>query len=375
MERSALKKCKRWVIKIGSSLVTADGRGLDLDAIQSWGQQLAKLKRSGCEIVLVSSGSIAEGMSRLGWHKRPNSVHELQAAAAIGQMGLVQAYESAFKIHGIGTAQILLTHDDLGNRRRYLNARSTLNTLLELGTIPVINENDTVTTDEIKLGDNDTLAALVANLIGADVMVILTDQDGLYDADPRKGNNARLIPSGQADDPRLLALATSGSGRLGSGGMRTKIEAARRAARSGTTTLIASGRVDNALTHLHAGVDLGTLLSAANEPLLARKQWLANTLKAAGSLTVDDGAKRVLLQHNTSLLAVGVTNVCGQFKRGDLVTCHDSSGNEIARGLINYSAQETEQLKGQPSDRIKSILGYCDEPELINRDNMVTGPH
>ncbi len=371
MQRSALQNCKRWVIKIGSSLVTNQGRGLDLPAINQLGKQLSTMKYNGCEIVLVSSGSIAEGMSRLGWQQRPFSVHQLQAAAAIGQMGLIQAYESAFKSHGIGTAQILLTHDDLANRRRYLNARSTLNTLLKLGIIPVINENDTVTTDEIKLGDNDTLAALVANLIGAEIMVILTDQEGLYDKDPRRYGDARLIPLGSADDSSLQVLASSKGGRLGSGGMLTKIQAARRAARSGTATLIASGQLPDVLLRLRVGDDIGTLLEAKNEPLLARKQWLANQLTVCGQLTIDAGACRVLQRNNSSLLAVGVTAVSGKFKRGELVACVDDGGNEIARGLINYNADEVEKLKRQPSSKIEEILGYRDEPELIDRDNMV----
>ena len=371
MQRSTLRTSQRWVIKIGSSLLTDDGRGLDFEAINRWCKQLATMKHNGCEIVLVSSGSIAEGMSRLGWETRPHSVHKLQAAAAIGQMGLVQAYESAFKSHGIGTAQILLTHDDLANRRRYLNARSTLNTLLDLGVIPVINENDTVTTDEIKLGDNDTLAALVSNLISAEVMVILTDQEGLFDKNPRSNPDAKLIPFGSADDPALLALATSEGGHLGSGGMRTKIQAAQRAARSGTNTLIVSGRESDILLKLRDGEAIGTLLHAENEPMLARKRWLANQLKVSGKLTIDDGARRVLLQNDASLLAVGVTAVSGTFKRGELVACVDAQGAEVARGLINYNAEEVTRLKGHPSSSIEEILGYRDEPELINKDNMV----
>ncbi|MEM7293756.1 MAG: glutamate 5-kinase [Pseudomonadota bacterium] len=371
VNRSQLKSCRRWVVKIGSSLVTADGRGLDLKAIEHWGHQLAEMRQSGCDIVLVSSGSIAEGMSRLGWAERPQTVHELQAAAAIGQMGLVQAYESAFKSHGVGTAQILLTHDDMANRRRYLNARSTLNTLLELGTIPVINENDTVTTDESKLGDNDTLASLVANLISADILVILTDQEGMYDADPRTSPDANLIPHGSAEDTTLLELATATGGRFGSGGMRTKLLAAQRAALSGTSTVIASGRLDNVLQRLRDGDALGTLLEASSEPLLARKQWLANQLKVSGQVTIDAGARRVLVENNRSLLAVGVVAVSGEFKRGELVSCIDTENREVARGLINYSADEVDLLKQQPSNRIEAILGYRNEPELIDRDNLV----
>ena len=369
MSASLSSQC--WVVKIGSSLVTDDGQGLDEAAIKNWGQQLSKMKQDGCDIVLVSSGSIAEGMSRLGWRERPSRLHELQAAAAIGQMGLVQAYESSFKQHGIGTAQILLTHDDLANRQRYLNARSTLQTLLTLGVIPVINENDTVTTDEIKLGDNDTLAALVANLLSADTMVILTDQQGLYDSNPRDNPQAKLLPESRADNAALLSLATSKGGRLGSGGMLTKIEAARRASRSGTRTIIASGYEPDVLLRLSQGERIGTLLVPGSKPLVARKRWLANQLKVAGHLTIDGGARKVLQQNNTSLLAVGVVAVSGQFKRGELVACIDIDGVEIARGLINYNAKEVAALKGQASDNIKSILGYCDEPELINRDNLV----
>lgn len=369
--RNRLRNAKRWVVKVGSSLVTADGAGLDLNATRAWAEQIVTLKRLGCEVVLVSSGSIAEGMSRLGWINRPSSVHELQAAAAIGQMGLIQAYESDFKQHGVQTAQILLTHDDLANRRRYLNARSTLQTLLALDVTPIINENDTVTTDEIRFGDNDTLSALVANLIDADTLVILTDQQGLYDKDPRQHADAQLIERATAGDPALLQMAGPSGTAIGSGGMQTKLLAAERASRSGTTTLIASGREPDVLLRLKQGATIGTMLTSDKAPLVARKQWLANQLKVRGHLTLDAGACRVLREQGSSLLAVGVTEINGNFKRGELVSCIDTHGIEVARGLTNYNSEEIAKLKGQPSSRIAEILGYIDQPELINRDNMV----
>ncbi|CAG0878797.1 unnamed protein product [Cyprideis torosa] len=359
---------------VGSSLVTADGAGLDLNATHAWAEQIVKLKHNGCEVVLVSSGSISEGMSRLGWKKRPSAVHQLQAAAAVGQMGLIQAYESSFKQHGEQTAQILLTHEDLANRERYLNARSTLQTLLSLNVTPIINENDTVTTDEIKFGDNDTLSALVANLIDADTLIILTDQHGLFSEDPRKNPNAQLIERATAGDPEILTMAGPSGTLIGSGGMRTKLIAAERAARSGTTTIIASGREENVLLRLKDGESIGTMLTSAKAPLLARKQWLANQLKARGRLILDDGACNVLRNNGSSLLAVGVTSVEGTFRRGEMVTCHDAHLKEIARGLSNYSSEEISKLKGHPSNQIEAILGYRDEPELINRDNMVVQP-
>ena len=369
--RNRLRNARRWVIKVGSSLVTADGAGLDLDATSAWARQIAQLSASGCEVVLVSSGSIAEGMSRLGWKKRPEAVHELQAAAAVGQMGLVQAYESHFREHHMHTAQVLLTHADLANRQRYLNARSTLKTLISLGVTPIINENDTVTTDEIRFGDNDTLSALVANLIDADTLVILTDQQGLFDSDPRSNPDAKLIERATAGDPAVLAMAGPSGSHIGSGGMSTKLTAAERAARSGTTTIIASGRESDVLIRLKQGEAIGTMLTSDKPPMLARKQWLANQLKARGDLTLDAGACRVLRERGSSLLAVGVTGVAGEFKRGELVRCLDSNGQEIARGLVNYHSDEVKKLMGQASSRIGEILGYVDEPELINRDNMV----
>ena len=369
--RNRIRKAKRWVVKVGSSLVTADGAGLDLNATRAWAEQIVRLKQAGCEVVLVSSGSIAEGMNRLGWKQRPSAVHELQAAAAVGQMGLIQAYESDFKKHGIHTAQILLTHDDLANRRRYLNARSTLQTLMDLGVTPIINENDTVTTDEIMFGDNDTLSALVANLIDAETLVILTDQKGLYDKDPRANPDAKLVERATAGDPALLRMAGPSGSAIGKGGMSTKLEAAERAARSGTTTIIASGREEDVLIRLQKGESIGTMLTSDKAPMLARKQWLANQLKVRGSLSLDEGACRVLRKQGSSLLAVGVTAVQGEFKRGELVSCHNKEGEEVARGLSNYNSDEIRRLKGQPSSRIEEILGYVDEPELINRDNMV----
>ena len=368
-QRKQLGASQRWVIKIGSSLITDAGRGLDSKAIAHWAQQIAELRQQGKELVLVSSGAVAEGMARLGWSKRPHELHKLQAAAALGQMGLVQEFESCFKQHGILTAQVLLTHDDLGNRSRYLNARSTLNTLLELGAIPIINENDTVATEEIRLGDNDTLAALVSNLVEADLMVLLTDQNGLYNADPRNNQNAELISETDASNPELTAMAGDG-GTLGRGGMRTKVRAAQRAARSGASTLIASGSEDNVLLKIAAGENLGSLLLAKAEPITARKQWLANQLNLCGTLHLDAGASHALLRAS-SLLAVGVSQVSGQFKRGDLVSCISNNGKEIARGLVNYSAEEANRIKGLGSDKIESVLGYIDEPELIHRDNLV----
>ncbi len=372
--RKRIRNSKRWVVKVGSSLVTADGRGLDLNATRAWAEQIVKLKQNNCEVVLVSSGSISEGMSRLGWKERPSAVHQLQAAAAVGQMGLVQAYESNFKQHDEQTAQILLTHEDLANRERYLNARSTLQTLLSLGVTPIINENDTVTTDEIKFGDNDTLSALVANLIDADTLIILTDQQGLFSEDPRKNPKATLIERATAGDPKALAMAGPSGTHIGSGGMSTKLIAAERAARSGTTTIIASGREENVLLRLKEGERIGTMLTSAKVPLVARKQWLANQLKARGKLILDEGACNVLRNNGSSLLAVGVTDVQGLFRRGEMVTCHDRDKTEIARGLSNYSSEEISKLKGQPSSKIEEILGYSDEPELINRDNMVVQP-
>jgi len=369
--RRRLIQSRRWVVKIGSALLTNDGVGLNQAGIAAWVDQIAGLRRQGVDVVLVSSGAVAEGMIRLGWQRRPHAIHELQAAAAVGQMGLVQAYESRFQTHGMHTAQVLLTHDDLSSRKRYLNARSTLRTLLELGAVPVVNENDTVVTDEIRFGDNDTLGALVANLVEAEVLVILTDQAGLFDRNPREHADARLIPQAPAEDPALEAMAEGGAGTLGRGGMLTKVRAARLAARSGASTVIASGREPDILPRLHAGETLGTLLAAGQVPVTARKQWLAGHLQMRGRLVLDPGAVKVLRESGRSLLPVGVRQVEGQFARGEVVACLDEAGREVARGLVNYSAGEARAIMGQPSDRIEALLGYVVEPELIHRDNLV----
>ncbi|MFT7300104.1 MAG: glutamate 5-kinase [Porticoccus sp.] len=371
IDRSIVKNAKRWVIKIGSALLTADGKGLDREGIAAWVDQVVALLDQNIEVVMVSSGAVAEGMSRLGWGKRPSSIHELQAAAAVGQMGLVQAYEFQFQQFDRHTAQVLLDHDDLSNRERYLNARNTLQTLMELGVVPIINENDTVATDQIRFGDNDTLAAMVANLIDADLLVILTDQDGLFDADPRGNPRAQLVSQGKSGDPALDALAGGSVGGLGRGGMITKLTAARLAARSGTNTVIVGGRAENVLTSLASGEAIGTLLVAEQEPIAARKQWLAGRLQVRGSLTLDGGAVRVLKEQGKSLLPVGVKSVLGDFNRGDLVRCVDESGCDIARGLANYNASESRLIIGKSSQLIAEILGYCDDEELIHRDNLV----
>lgn len=368
--RAALRSARRWVVKVGSALATDEGRGLAHQAIETWVSETVELRRSGAEVVLVSSGAVAEGMARLGWRQRPSELHRLQAAAAMGQMGLVQAYQSAFQRYGIETAQILLTHADLSDRQRYLNARSVFRTLLALGVVPVVNENDTVATDEIRLGDNDTLAALVANLVEADLLVILTDQEGLYDKDPRRHADARLVGLARAGDPALEPMAGEG-GLLGRGGMVTKLRAASLAARSAAATVIASGRQPAVLTRLARGEPLGTLLLPEREPLAARKQWLAGGIKPSGRLHLDAGAVRVLREQGRSLLAVGVTAVEGEFDRGALVVCVAPDGAEVARGLVNYSAEDARRIKGQPSERIEALIGYVDEPELIHRDNLV----
>lgn len=370
LERQTLANKKRWVVKIGSALLTDDGRGLDRARMQSWVDQLSALIDLGHEIVLVSSGAVAEGMSRLGWRERPSELDKLQAAAALGQMGLVQAYQTAFAKHDIHSAQILLTHDDLSHRKRYLNARSTLRTLLSLGVVPIINENDTVVTDEICFGDNDTLAALVANLIEADVLVILTDQDGLFTADPRFDKQATLIAQGRAFDPQLTAVA-GGGGALGRGGMATKMRAAQLAARSGACTLIAGGRLPHVLEKLRQGNELGTLLLADQQPLDARKQWLAAQLQTRGCLVLDDGAVRALTEGGNSLLSIGVTAVSGMFERGDAVDCVDTNQRLIAKGLVNYSHNDAILIAGVGSASIESVLGRMAEPELIHRDNLV----
>jgi glutamate 5-kinase len=367
----SLRAARRIVVKVGSSLVTNEGRGVDPDSIGNWCRQLAKLAREGREVVMVSSGAIVEGMKRLGMTSRPSQLHELQAAAAVGQMGLAQMYESKLSEHGLRSAQVLLTHSDLADRERYLNARSTLLALLALKAVPVINENDTVVTDEIKFGDNDTLGALVTNLIEADVLVILTDQAGLYDADPRRHPGARLVEEGEAGDPRLDAMAGGSASELAKGGMLTKLQAARRAARSGAHTVIAYGREPDVLVRLARGERLGTLLRARTVPLAARKQWLADHLNVAARLRLDAGAVRALVRDGKSLLPIGVTDVSGDFQRGEVVACVDPEGREVARGLVNYSAEETQRILRRPSGEIESVLGYVDEPELIHRDNLV----
>jgi glutamate 5-kinase len=368
---SPLKNARTLVVKVGSSLLTRGGRGLDVEAIARWAGQIAGLRSLGRQAILVSSGAIAEGMQRLGWTRRPHAMHELQAAAAVGQMGLVQCYETCFREHGLHTAQVLLTHADLADRQRYLNARSTLRTLLKLGVIPVINENDTVVTDEIKFGDNDTLGALVTNLIEADALVILTDQPGLHDADPRRDATAKLIEQADADDPRLEAMAGGTGSALARGGMLTKVLAARRAARSGAHTVIASGREPDVLLRLAQGERVGSLLIAGKVPLAARKQWLADHLAVTGRLRLDAGAVKALARDGKSLLPIGVVEVTGEFQRGAVVGCLDPDGREVARGLINYSSDETRRIMRRPSAEIESILGYTDEPELIHRDNLV----
>lgn len=369
--KSLVHEAKVIVVKVGSSLVTNNGNGLDRAAIAAWAAQIATLARQGKQIVLVSSGAVAEGMQRLGWKKRPTAVNELQAAAAVGQMGLVQMYESCFSQYQLHTAQVLLTHDDLTDRKRYLNARSTLRTLLQMNVIPIINENDTVVTDEIRFGDNDTLGSLVANLIEADTLVILTDQQGLYSADPRKDPNANFIHHATAGDAALEQMAGGAGSSVGTGGMLTKILAAKRAARSGAHTVIASGREKDVLVRLSAGEAIGTHLETTQIKTAARKQWLADHLRTTGKLVLDAGAIKVLKADGKSLLPIGVTSVEGYFERGDVVVCLDESGQEVARGLVNYSASETSRIMRRPSHEIVDVLGYVDEAELIHRDNLV----
>ena len=364
-------QAKRIVVKIGSTLITNHGAGVDHALIRDWVGQIAALSKRGVEVLLVSSGAIAEGMKRLGWKTRPHEVNQLQAAAAVGQMGLVQVYESSFREHGLETAQILLTHDDLADRTRYLNARSTLTTLLALHVIPVINENDTVVTDEIKFGDNDTLAALVCNAIDADTLIILTDQQGLFNADPCKDASATLIREAKAGAPRLEAMAGGAGSSLGRGGMLTKVQAAKKAALSGATTIIAHGREADVLLRLHDGESIGTRLTADALSLRAKKTWLAGHLKTNGALTLDAGAARALMQGGKSLLPIGVTAVNGNFERGALVSCLDAEGVEIARGLVNYPSNEAQKIIRRPTTAIEELLGYIAEPELIHRDNLV----
>ena len=366
-----LRDAQRIVVKVGSSLVTNEGRGLDEVAIGEWCRQLAALARDGREVVMVSSGAIAEGMKRLGWNTRPREIHELQAAAAVGQMGLAQMYETKLRENGMGSAQVLLTHADLADRERYLNARSTLLTLLKLRVLPVINENDTVVNDEIKFGDNDTLGALVANLVEADVLIILTDQKGLYTADPRRDPSATFVHEARAGDPTLEVMAGGAGSSIGRGGMITKILAAKRAAGSGASTVIAWGREPGVLIRLSQGEAIGTLLTARTQKQQARKQWMADHLQLRGSVSVDDGASRKLLQEGKSLLPIGMTSVSGDFARGDVIAVRDSSGQEIARGLANYASAEARLLCRKPSSEFEALLGYAAEPEMVHRDNLV----
>ncbi len=371
MTSSVLLGARRIVVKVGSSLVTNEGRGVDAAAISNWSRQLAVLAQQGREVVMVSSGAIAEGMKRLGWTRRPKELHELQAAAAVGQMGLVQMYETCLREHGMHSAQVLLTHADLADRERYLNARSTLITLLALKVIPVINENDTVVNDEIKFGDNDTLGALVANLVDADAYVILTDQRGLYSADPRKDAQARFIDEATAGDPALDAMAGGAGSGIGRGGMLTKVLAAKRAAGSGTSTVIAWGRETDVLLRLAAGERIGTALIAGTAKLAARKLWMVDHLQLRGAVRVDDGAVAKLRDEGKSLLPIGVHEVQGDFARGDVIAVHTRTGAEVARGLANYSSAEARLIARKPSSQIEALLGYANEPELIHRDNLV----
>jgi glutamate 5-kinase len=368
---SVTAAARRIVVKVGSSLVTNEGRGLDEAAIGEWCRQMAELVRQGREVIMVSSGAIAEGMKRLGWATRPNEIHALQAAAAVGQMGLAHMYETQLRHHGLGSAQVLLTHADLADRERYLNARSTLLTLLAHGVLPVINENDTVVNDEIKFGDNDTLGALVANLIEADLLVILTDQKGLYSADPRKDPNARFIDQARAGDPELESMAGGAGSSIGKGGMITKILAAKRASGSGASTVIAWGREPDALIRLAAGESLGTLLVAQTAKQQARKQWMADHLQLRGSVTIDAGAVRKVVTEGKSLLPIGMTAVEGEFSRGEVIAIRDPNGLEVARGLANYAAAEARLLCKKPSAEFQDLLGYTGEPEMVHRDNLV----
>ena len=371
MNRNEFSKAKRIVVKIGSSLLTEGGRGLNKPAIADWVKQISDLKHQGKDILLVSSGSVAEGISRLGLKYRPKTLHELQAAASIGQMGLVQTFENNFQTHHLHSAQVLLTHDDLSDRQRYLNARSTLLTLIDFGVIPVINENDAVATEEIRFGDNDTLAALVANLVEADLLILLTDQTGLFDSDPSINSSAKLIPSISVNDPILDKVAGESRSGLGRGGMYTKVRAARLAARSGAATVIVSGSIKKVINKIVEGENLGTHLIPDIAPFAARKQWLAGQLQLKGTLILDAGAVNILRNAGKSLLAVGVISVSGKFNRGDLISCTSETGEEIARGLVNYGSDDATKIAGKASSEFEKILGYSDDTELIHRDNLV----
>lgn len=368
--RKIIVNSKRIVVKVGSALVTNNGAGLATDFIAECARQITVLQHSGRQIVLVSSGAIAAGMQRLGWTKRPHAMHALQAAAAVGQMGLTQSYETVFAHYGLKSAQVLLTHDDLAERKRYLNARSTLNTLLELGVVPIINENDTVVTDEIRFGDNDTLGALVANLIEADALIILTDQQGLFTADPRLDPQASLISEGDAENKFFESIAGGAGTGISKGGMITKIKAAQRAARSGAHTIIVSGRETESLIRAANGDQLGTLLRANKTPLAARKQWLADHLRLSGAVVVDNGAVNAL-RNGKSLLPIGVCGIVGNFERGAAIACIDQAQAEVARGLVNYDSTETAKIAGHSSQEIEGLLGYLEGSELIHRDNLV----
>ena len=368
---TVLRDARRIVVKVGSSLVTNEGRGLDEQAIGEWCRQLSALVRDGREVIMVSSGAIAEGMKRLGWTARPQELHELQAAAAVGQMGLAHMYETKLRENGLGSAQVLLTHADLADRERYLNARSTLLTLLTHGVLPVINENDTVVNDEIKFGDNDTLGALVANLVEADALIILTDQKGLYTADPRRDPAATFVHEARAGDIKLEEMAGGAGSSIGKGGMITKILAAKRAAGSGASTVIAWGREPDALLRLTQGEAIGTLLVAQTQKQQARKQWMADHLQLRGSVTIDDGAVSKLKGEGSSLLPIGMTSVDGDFSRGEVIAILDSQSQEVARGLANYAAAEARLLCRKPSSQMSELLGYAAEPEMVHRDNLV----
>jgi glutamate 5-kinase len=365
-----IRSARRWVIKIGSALLTNDGAGLNLEGMAQWAEQIATLQEQGKEVVVISSGAVAAGMSQLGWNKRPQAIPELQAAAAVGQMQLIKTYEKFFQSHGLHSAQILLTHEDLTDRKRYLNARSTLKTLLSHKAIPVVNENDTVATIEIRFGDNDTLAALVANLIEADVLLILTDQQGLFDKNPQLHDDATLIAEADANNPQLLEYAGEAASELSRGGMTTKILAAQKAARSGTHTIIANGRETQPILRIANGEHLGTRLRASKPPVTARKQWIANQLKQKGKLHLDAGAAQALRQDGRSLLPVGISRVEGNFQRGDLVSCIAPDGSRVALGLVNYNVDEARKIAGKGSGQVKEVLGYINEVEMIHRDNL-----
>lgn len=369
--KSVVADAKRIVIKVGTALLTDNGRGLDEKAIANLAEELSAVQKLGREVVLVSSGSIAEGVRRLGWERRPTEVGQLQAAAAVGQMGLAQAYETEFAKRGVKTAQILLTGADLADRTRYLNARSALLTLLSLGVVPVINENDTVVTDEIKVGDNDTLGSVVTNLIEADALVILTDQKGLFTADPRKNPDAVFVDRARAGDPALEKMAGGAASSFSKGGMITKVIAAKRAAQSGASTVIVYGRESRVLQRLAAGETIGTELVCYQPRILARKSWIADHLNIEGAVLLDAGAARAIVKGNTSLLPVGVKEVRGDFKRGDVIAVLSPEGDELARGLAGYSSSDTVRIAGHHTEEIEGILGFIEQPELIHKDNLV----